>query len=261
MATTAALTTLKEPNKSTPNFQDLDEQALRTQLAAAYRIVDYFGWSMLIFGHITVRIPGPERHFLINPFGLMFHEITASNLVKIDLDGNIVGASEHPVNPAGFVIHSAIHAAREDVKCVIHVHTRDGMAVAALADGLNRSDFAGASLYNRVAYHDFEGLTVRMDERERLVQSLGDKYFLILRNHGLLSCGGTVAEAFLRLHTLQNACEVQVAARATGARLLEPSPEVCETHAKSLDSGHQAPDLVFAALMRLMDQRDPSYRD
>ncbi len=261
MATAATVTTFEKPNKSTPNFQDLDEQALRTQLAAAYRIVDYFGWSMLIFGHITVRIPGPERHFLINPFGLMFHEITASNLVKIDLDGNIVGASEHPVNPAGFVIHSAIHAAREDVKCVIHVHTRDGMAVAALADGLNRCDFGGAALHNRVAYHDFEGLTLRMDERDRLVQSLGDKNLMILRNHGLLSCGGTIAEAFLCLHTLQTACEVQIAARATGARLLEPSPEVCETHAASLDSGHQAPDMVFAALMRLMDQRDPTYRD
>ncbi len=261
MATTATVTTFEEPNKSTPNFQDLDERALRKQLAAAYRIVDYFGWSMLIFGHITVRIPGPDRHFLINPFGLMFHEITASNLVKIDLDGNIVGDSEYPVNPAGFVIHSAIHAAREDVKCVIHTHTRDGMAVAALADGLNRSDFGGAALHNRVAYHDFEGLTVRMDERDRLVQSLDDKNLLILRNHGLLSCGSTIAEAFLRLHTLQTACEVQIAARATGARLLEPAPEVCETHAASLDSGHQAPDLVFAALMRLIDQRDPSYRN
>ena len=260
MATTATVTTFKDPNKATPDFEDLDEKALRTQLAAAYRIVDYFGWSMLIFGHITVRIPGPERHFLINPFGLMFHEITASNLVKIDLDGNIIGG-EVSTNPAGFVIHSAVHAAREDVKCVMHTHTRDGMAVAALADGLNRSDFGGASLYNRVAYHDFEGLTVRMDERERLVQSLGDKNLMILRNHGLLSCGSTIAEAFLRLHTLQTACEVQIAARSTGNRLLEPSPEVCEAHAASLDSGHQAPDLVFAALMRLMDQRDPSYRD
>ncbi len=261
MADTATVTTFSTPENPGSGRQPNDEQTLRTQLAAAYRIVDYFGWSMLIFGHITVRLPGPERHFLINPYGLMFHEITASNLVKIDLDGNIIGDSAHPTNPAGFVIHSAIHAARDDVNCVFHTHTREGMAVAALADGLNRSDFAGAALYNRVAYHDFEGLTVRMDERERLVQSLGDKNLMILRNHGLLSCGSTITEAFLRLHTLQSACEVQVAARATGARLLEVPPEVCESHAASLDTGHQSPDLVYAALMRLMDQRDPSYRD
>ena len=261
MAETATVTTFDAPTFDSANYQELDEQTLRTQLAAAYRIVDHFGWSMLIFGHITVRIPGPDRHFLINPYGLMFHEVTASNLVKIDLDGNIIGTSEHPTNPAGFVIHSAIHAAREDVNCVFHTHTRDGMAVAALADGLNRSDFAGAGLYDRVAYHDFEGLTVRMDERERLVQSLGDKNLMILRNHGLLSCGGTIAEAFLRLHTLQIACEVQVAARATGGRLVEVSPEVCESHAAGLDTGHNSPDLVYAALMRLMDQRDPSYRN
>lgn len=261
MTRAATVTELKPASRGATDFAALDERALRTQLAAAYRIVDYFGWSMLIFGHITVRVPGPERHFLINPFGLMFHEVTASNLVKIDLDGNIVEPSDHPVNPAGFVIHSAIHAARDDVKCVIHTHTRDGMAVAALADGLNCSDFSGASLYNRVAYHDFEGLTVRTDERQRLVDSLGDKNLMILRNHGLLSCGGTIAEAFLRLHTLQTACEVQIAARATGERLIEPSPETCLSHAASLDAGHQAPDLVYTALMRQMDQRDPSYRD
>jgi ribulose-5-phosphate 4-epimerase/fuculose-1-phosphate aldolase len=253
------VTMLEELRRETAPTADEDERSLRVQLAAAYRIFDYLGWPQLIFGHITVRLPGPERHFLINPFGLLYHEVTASNLVKIDLDGNIVGAGEHPVNPAGFVIHSAIHAAREDVRCVMHTHTRAGMAVAALKDGLNCSDFAGISLYNKVAYHDFEGLTVRMDERDRLVRSLGDKNLMVLRNHGLLTCGGTIAEAFLRMYTLETACEVQVTARATGGALAEPPPEVCARHAASLESGAQS-ERVFAALMRLMDARDPGYR-
>ena len=238
----------------------VDEQTLRVELAAAYRLFDFFGWTEIIFGHLTARLAGPERHFLINPFGLMFHEVTASNLVKIDIDGKVVGASQHPVNPAGFVIHSAIHAAREDARCVMHSHTHAGMAVAALADGLNRTDFAGIGLINRVAYHDFEGLTVRIDERQRLVRSLGDKNHLVLRNHGLLTCGGSVAEAMLRHVALQRACEVQLAARATGAPLVEPSPAVCESHARALEDADHC-DLAFAALMRLMDQRDPSYRN
>ena len=236
------------------------ERDLRVELAAAYRMFDFFGWTELIYGHLTVRLPGPERHFLINPFGLMFHEVTASNLVKIDIDGNIVDASEHPVNPAGFVIHSAIHAAREDALCVMHSHTSAGMAVAALASGLNRSDFGGIALAGRVAYHDFEGLTVRIDERERLVQSLGDKNHLILRNHGLLTSGGSVAQAMIRLYTLQRACEVQMLARASGEALIEPTPATCESHARALDE-NASHDLAFAALLRLMDQRDASFRD
>ncbi len=236
------------------------ERDLRVSLAAAYRMFDFFGWTELIYGHLTVRLPGPERHFLINPFGLMFHEVTASNLVKIDIDGNIVGASEHPVNPAGFVIHSAIHAARDDALCVMHSHTPAGMAVAALAGGLNRCDFGGIALAGRVAYHDFEGLTVRIDERERLVQSLGDKNHLVLRNHGLLTCGGSVAQAFVRLYTLQRACEVQMLARSSGEALVEPSPATCESHARALDE-NASHDLAFAALIRLMEQRDPSFRD
>ena len=254
------VTRLEELRRETLDTGVQDERTLRVQLAAAYRIFDYFGWPQLIFGHITVRLPGPDRHFLINPFGLLYHEVTASNLVKIDLDGNFVGSGEYPVNPAGFVIHSAIHGAREDAHCVMHTHTRAGMAIAALKDGLNCSDFAGISLYNRVAYHDFEGLTVRMDERERLVRSLADKNILVLRNHGLLTCGKTIAEALLRMCTLQTACEVQLTARAAGGALVEPSPEVCERHAASLDSGNQSAR-VFAALMRLMDERDPSYRN
>ena len=174
------------------------ESVLRAELAAAYRLTAHFGWDMLIFGHITARVPGPERHFLINPYGLMFDEITASSLVKIDLDGNRVDGGEGAVNPAGFVIHSAIHAARDDAHCVMHTHTRDGMAVAALRDGLGACDFAGIALHGRVGYHDFEGVTVRDDERARLVESLGGHAHLVLRNHGLLTCGRPVAEALVR---------------------------------------------------------------
>ncbi len=236
-----------------------DEQALRIQLAAAYRILDHLGWTQLIYGHITARVPGPDRHFLINPYGLLYSEVTASNLVKIDLDGNIVDATQHPVNPAGFVIHSAIHAARDDVRCVMHTHTTAGMAVAATKTGLKCHDFSGIALRDRVAYHDFEGLTVREDERKRLVDSLGDKNFLILRNHGLLSCGRTIPEAFIRLYALETACRVQTTAQATGEPLLRPTDDVCEQHASALedsDNGH----LAFAALTRLIERRDPSYK-
>ena len=148
-----------------PEIRTLSEHELRVELAAAYRIFDYLGWTQLIYGHITARIPGPEAQFLINPYGLMYHEVTASNLVKVDLDGNIVGDSDYPVNPAGFTIHSAVHGAREDVCCVMHTHTTAGMAVAATTDGIKCHDFAGISLHNRVAYHEFEGITVDLDER------------------------------------------------------------------------------------------------
>lgn len=235
------------------------EGALRAELAAAYRLTAHFGWDMLIFGHITARVPGPERHFLINPYGLMFDEITASSLVKIDLDGNRVDGGEGAVNPAGFVIHSAIHAARDDAHCVMHTHTRDGMAVAALRDGLGACDFAGIALHGRVGYHDFEGVTVRDDERTRLVESLGGHDHLVLRNHGLLTCGRTVAEAFVNMHGLQTACEVQVAARGTGAALVEPPVAVRERHARALDDGGDC-GRVFDALVRRMDRLDPSFR-
>lgn len=260
MASYASVGRLEDISAANRNPQVADEASLRVQLAAAYRIVDFYGWTQTIYGHITVRLPGPEKHFLINPFGLMYDEITASNLIKIDLDGNIIGQSAHPVNLTGYVIHSAIHGARDDVTCVMHTHTREGMAIAALADGFNACDFAGASLHDRVAYHDFEGLTTRLDERARLVESLGDKYHLVLRNHGLLSCGRSIPEAFLNLHDMQIAAEVQVAARSFGAAITEPSMDLRQRHAADLESGAQC-DLVFNALMRRMDRIDPTYRD
>ena len=172
-----------------------EEWALRVQLAACYRIFDLLGWTEYIFNHITLRVPGPEKHFLINPFGLWYSEVTASNLVKIDLDGNTVGKSEYPVNKAGFVIHSAIHAVRPDAHCIMHTHTTAGVAVACQEQGITPNNFYGSQLHGRIAYHDFEGISVELDERPRLVKSLGDRNVMVLRNHGLLVCGGGVAEA------------------------------------------------------------------
>jgi ribulose-5-phosphate 4-epimerase/fuculose-1-phosphate aldolase len=234
------------------------ERELRVQLAAAYRIFDYLGWCYLIYGHISVRVPGPERHFLINPFGLRYDEVTASNLVKIDLDGKIVEPSEYPVNPAGFVIHGAIHAAREDAHCIMHTHTLAGMTMAASSSRIRALDFAGAALHERVAYHDFAGVHGDYSDRESLVSDLGDKSLMILRNHGLLSCGPTIASAFIRLHALETACRVQCAALAMNTSLVETTAAIAEKHARVLESGDQG-ELAFAALVRLMQKRDPSF--
>ena len=193
------------------------EQRLRQELAACYRLIAHFRMSDLIFTHISLRLPGPEHHFLINPYGLLFDEITASSLVKIDLQGRPVEPSPHPVNPAGFVIHSAIHAAREDAHCVLHTHTRAGCAVAALECGLLPVNQMSMEFYGRVAYHAYEGIALDMDEQQRLVADLGDKPVMILRNHGLLATGGSVAEAFLRMYYLEKACEIQLAAQSAGA--------------------------------------------
>ena len=179
------------------------EQDLRIQLAACYRIFDHLGWGELIFNHITVKIPGDEHHFLINPYGLHYSEVKASNLVKVDIEGKIIGESEYRVNPAGIVIHTAIHAARPDVHCIAHTHTTEGMAVACNPEGLRTDNFYSALLHNRIAYHDFEGITVEDDEKPRLINNLGDKRLAILRNHGLLTCGRSIPEAFVNLWTLQ----------------------------------------------------------
>ena len=243
-----------------PETITLNERELRVQLAAAYRIFDYLGWTQLIYGHITARLPGLKPQFLINPFGLMYHEITASNLVTVDLDGNIIGDSPYQVNPAGFTIHSAVHGVREDVCCVMHSHTKAGMAVAATATGIKCHDFAGISLHDRVAYHEFEGVSVDLDERNRLSKNLGDKNAMILRNHGLLSCGRTIAEAFRYLYALETACQVQIMAQSSGQLLTSPSYEVREKHARTLEDADNG-ELAFSALVRLMDQRDPSFRN
>lgn len=243
------------------------ERGLRVQLAAAYRMVDHYGWTEQIYGHLTARVPGPEPHFLINPFGLNYDEVTASNLVKIDCDGAVV-SGEHPVNRAGFVIHSAVHMANTDRhKCVMHTHTRAGMAVAAVEEGLQPISMASTGFYGRLSYHDYEGVSLDTDERERLLDDLGGNSAMILRNHGLLTTGRSVPEAFQRLYRLERACQIQVDAGAAGT--LNPlSDNVTKASAAGLDGGASmhgdeppAGALEFAAMMRKMDKIDPSYRD
>ena len=237
------------------------ERKARVELAACYRIFDLLGWTEAIFNHITLRVPGPEVRFLINPFGLHYSEVTASNLVLIDIDGTPLRESRWPVNQAGFVIHSAIHGAIERAHCVMHTHTTQGCAVAGLKNGLSYDNFYGAMLYGLVAYHDFEGITVDPGERERLVRDIGDKPAVILRNHGLLAWGPSVSEAFQVLRTLQRACEVQLATAAAG-EINRIRPEVfAQTVRESSIAEKRTCDDVFAALVRMIDARDPSYKD
>ena len=238
------------------------EHGARVELAAAYRIFDMLGWTELIFNHITLRVPGNEVRFLINPFGLHYSEVKASNLVLIDLEGNALRDTAWPVNRAGWVIHSAIHGAAKGAHCIMHTHTTNGMAVACLKDGLSSDNFYGAMLHGRVAYHDLEGVTVDPDERSRIVRDLGDKHVMILRNHGLLSWGASVAEAFLRLWTLQRACDVQLAAARAGGEINRLSPGVIERMLGESGPGEKRTyDDVFAAMLRLVEARDPSFRD
>jgi ribulose-5-phosphate 4-epimerase/fuculose-1-phosphate aldolase len=245
------------------------EWELRVLLAGAYRIIDHMGWSELIWTHTTVRIPGPEHHFLINPYGFRFDEVRASNLVKVDMDGNIIGDQTQEINPAGFVIHSAIHMSRPDVQCVMHTHTVAGMAVAALKGGLLPISMYALGYHDQVSYHDFEGPSLDLDERRRLASDLARNHVLILRNHGLLTCGQTIAQAFVRMYRLERSCQVQLAAQSTGSTLAIPPPEICALSAERSDdflavdgnrgySREANPE--FAALLRLMDRKDPSYR-
>jgi ribulose-5-phosphate 4-epimerase/fuculose-1-phosphate aldolase len=237
------------------------ERAARVQLAAAYRIFDHLGWTELIFNHITLRVPGPEKIFLINPFGLAYREVTASSLVAIDVEGNPVRPTEYPVNRAGFVIHSAIHRSLPDAHCVMHTHTTSGMAVACLKSGLSHDSFNGAQLYGRVAYHEFEGITVDEGEQARMLASIGDKRAVILRNHGLLAWGASVPEAFMMLWTLQRACDVQVAAAAMGAMNPVRAAALEQAVRESGPDEGAVCELVFAALVRQVDAKDPGYRD
>jgi len=237
------------------------ERAARVQLAACYRIFNHLGWVEMIFNHITLRVPGPEKLFLINPFGLHYSEITASSLLLIDIDGNLVREAKWPVNRAGFVIHSAIHGALADAHCVMHTHTTTGMAVACQKDGLSPTNFYAAQLHGGVAYHDFEGITVEDGEKARLVASIGAKRAVILRNHGLLAWGPSVAEAYMTLWTLQRACDVQIAASAAGALNPIRSDVFAQTVRESGPGEKRTCDDVFAAMQRLVDAKDPSYRD
>lgn len=240
-----------------------EEWQMRVDLAAAYRLVAAYGWDDLVFTHISARVPGPEHHFLINPYGMMFEEITASSLVKVDLNGRIVMQSDYHINPAGFTIHSAVHAAREDALCVMHLHTDCGIAVSAQENGLlpisQQSTFVLASL----GYHDYEGLALNDEEKPRLVADLGKKTFLILRNHGLLTVGATVADAFLSMFLLERACRIQILAQSGGKKLIPIPPEVLEQiPAQEMVVVKGGPGiLVWPGLLRKLDRMNANYKD
>ena len=240
-----------------------EEWALRVDLAACYRLVALHGWSDLVFTHISARVPGPEHHFLINPYGLMFDEITASSLVKVDEHCAKVIDSPHPVNPAGFVIHSAVHAARPDVTCVLHTHTRAGVAVSAQRDGLLPISQQASLVVGSLAYHDYEGLAVRDDEKARLQADLGDRTNLILRNHGLLTVGASVPDAFLAMYLLEVSCQIQVMAMAGGTPLTMVDPAVIQgaSAAAKVATRGQGSALVWPALRRRLDRELPGYAD
>lgn len=237
----------------------LSEAELRVQLAAAYRLIARFEMSDLIYTHLSVRLPGAEPHFLINPYGMQFHEVTASSLVKIDRDGNQVEPSHWSVNPAGFVIHSAMHSARQDITCVVHTHTRYGMAVSALKCGLLPISQFAMQYFQRIAYHDYEGVSLSLDERDRLIKDIGDKKAMILRNHGLLTLGRTIPEAFVLMYYLEKSCEVQILAQSTGTELVIPPNEICEHSAVQQELENYG-ELEWQALIRMLDQEDKSYR-
>ena len=251
-------------NSSTIRDQvSAEEWQVRVDLAAAYRLVAHYGWDDLIFTHISARVPGGEHHFLLNPYGMMFDEVTASSLVKVDLAGKIVMKTQHVVNPAGFTIHSAVHAAREDALCVMHLHTDYGIAVSAQKNGLlpisQQSLFPLASL----AYHDYEGLALNEEEKPRLVTDLGASNSMILRNHGLLTVGSSVAEAFLSMYVLERACKIQILAQSGGAELLpvpDPIVDLVDKQLKVVTVG-QGAQLAWPGLLRKLDRMDASYRE
>jgi len=229
------------------------EWQCRLELAACYRLFDWMGWTESIYNHITVRVPGPERHYLINPYGLHYTEVTATNLVKINIAGEVMDGSKFPVNLAGFVIHSAIHGARDDAHCVIHTHTTAGAAVACKKDGLRHDNFYGAILYGQVAYHDFEGVTTNIGEQPRLVKSLGDKSILILRNHGLLVAAPQLPEAFSVYWTLQRACEIQVATDSMRGDNIPVPQQVLDAipeQTRVFRAGERPGGLAFDGLLR-----------
>ena len=240
-----------------------DEWQLRVDLAACYRLIAMHGWDDLVFTHISARVPGPDEHFLINAYGLLFEEMTASSLVKVDLDGNVVLDSPHFINPAGFTIHSAVHEARADVGCVLHTHTKAGVAVSIQADGLlPLSQIALIPLVS-LGYHDYEGIALNPDEKARLVADLGDSMFLILRNHGLLTAAATIPDAFLAMYALETACQTQIMAQSTGAELIHVAPQIVagiKAQQEEVMKGLGG-QLAWPGLLRKLDRANPGYRD
>ena len=239
-----------------------EEWRQRCDLAACYRFIAWMGWDDLIFTHFSMRLPGDEKTFLINPFGVVFEEITASKLVKINIHGKPLQPTPYPVNPAGFVLHSAIHEAREDAHCVIHLHTPEGVAVSCQKDGLLPISQSALSVYSEVAYHDYSGIVFDEDERKRLLPSLGEKNCLILRNHGLLTCGKTIAEAFMRMYFLQRACESQIMAMAGSGELTPLDQQVIDhVHGQTELVRNLITDLSWAAVLDRVKRVAPDYKD
>lgn len=238
------------------------EQELREDLAAAYRLIAHFGMTDLVFTHLSVRLPGPGHRFLVNPYGLLFEEVTASSLVAVDAEGEPLQETSWPVNPAGFVIHSAIHTGREDAACVMHTHTIAGMAVAAQEQGLLPLNQISIEFAGRVAIHEYEGIAAddNLSERQRLVRDLGTQNSMILRNHGLLTVGRTVAEAFYYMYYLEQSCRIQLAAQSGGKALTMPPPEVVERTRDQFGSGPTKGWLPWQALRRKLDRQQPDYK-
>jgi ribulose-5-phosphate 4-epimerase/fuculose-1-phosphate aldolase len=240
-----------------------EEWQVRVDLAACYRLIALYGWDDLVFTHISARVPGPEDHFLINAYGLLFEEMTASSLVKVDLAGNIVMETPYPVNPAGFTIHSAVHEARHDVACVLHTHTRSGVAVSAQRGGL--LPLSQGSLFPLMAlgYHDYEGVALNAEEKPRLVADLGSNTCLILRNHGLLTVGPTIPDAFLAMYMLETACQTQLLAQSARTELVQIEQRILEgiaAQAKEVTKGLGG-QLAWPGLLRKLDRKDPSFRE
>ena len=240
-----------------------EEWEQRVALAAAYRLVAHFHWDDLIFTHLSARVPGPDHHFLINPYGMTFDEITASSLVKVDLGGKKVMDSPYDINPAGFTIHSAIHAARDDAKCVLHVHSVNGAAVSAQKDGLLPISQQSIFVLSSLAYHDYEGVALRDDEKPRLVRDLGANHYFMLRNHGLITVADNVPDAFLLLYTFEAACMIQVRAQAGGGELVPIDPRIIATGQQQAETVTKEAGgaLAWPALLRKLDRIDPSYRN
>ncbi len=253
---------MNAPSTAMPTGIGTEEWKQREDLAACYRLVALYGWDDLIFTHISARVPGPEHHFLINPYGMMFDEIRASDLVKVDLAGRKVADSPFDINPAGFMIHSAIHAAREDALCVLHVHSVNGVAVSAQEHGLLPLSQHALFVLSSLAYHDYEGIALEDDEKPRLVRDLSNRRFLMLRNHGLLTVGRSVAEAFVAMYFFETACMIQVRALAGGAvrpiatPIVENAPNQWERVTRGAGGS-----LAWPALLRKLDRIDLSYRN
>ena len=256
-------TTEKATSRKVRDLISPEEWQARVDLAAAYRLVADYGWDDLVFTHISARVPGPEHHFLINPYGMMFEEITASSLVKVDLDGNIVMESDFSINPAGFTIHSAVHAAREDALCVMHLHTEYGIAISAQQDGLLPISQQALFVLASLGYHDYEGLALNDEEKPRLVADLGNKTFLILRNHGLLTVGQSVADAFLSMFLLERACRIQILAQSGGGKLVPISDEILAqipAQEAVVTKGGRG-QLAWPGLLRRLDRLGSNYQD